>query len=228
MNNANKGQHKPGYAGLWAIACALSITTACAEDLSFADDSDDEQGSQSDGDTGGSDLDTGVDTGTGDDSGGEGKIETEDLGGGLWSTQVDSSIEGEWIYLDLDTGTETEIGWDLGFMRFGVKLNGGESGDGGVEVAILEGVEIADIKTAADLPDSLMWLTDAPDADEDGDLELAFGDWYDYDFSTHVLTPKPRVYVVRSDEDALFALQIDDYYSSAGTGGHFMFRWRAL
>lgn len=59
-------------------------------------------------------------------------------------------------------------------------------------------------------------------------IAASLGAWYDYDFMTHVLTPKPVVYVVRTVEGNAFKLEVQGYYDEAGTSGIFTIRWAAL
>src|SRR5262245_57053426 len=45
-----------------------------------------------------------------------------------------------------------------------------------------------------------------------GEPSSAFGEWYDYDVATHILSPKLQVYVVRTRSGSLVKLQIETYY----------------
>lgn len=144
---------------------------------------------------------------------------------GLERLMVTDATDAErWVYFDLDSCAEVgpEQDWDLGFRRFEVILNGGASGEGTVDGTYLDATELSELST---VPDDATWKSDEPDADADGDDELLFIDWYDYDIATHVLTAKTRVYIVRSTDGRAFAVQLDDYYNSAGSSGYL--RWRS-
>ena len=53
--------------------------------------------------------------------------------------------------------------------------------------------------------------------------------WYDYDMSTHVLTPKDRVYLIQEvDAELTWKLQITTYYSADGDLHNPTFRWALL
>ena len=142
-------------------------------------------------------------------------------------TLTDSTDAGSWVYFDLDSCAEVGPGegWELGFQRFQIILNGGVSGEGSVDGTYVDGVDLSELSAT---PDEPSWRTDEPDADADGEDELLFIDWYDYEIATHVLTAKTRVYLVRSTKGQTFALQLDDYYSSAGSSGHVRWRWKPL
>jgi hypothetical protein len=148
-----------------------------------------------------------------------------DNGDGSTTTTVDASSMSDWIYLDLDAGAEVDADdatWDLAFQRFLIIVDGGVSGDGGVEVAILDGGDFAGM-TAAPADG---WITDAADGDDEGEEpDLALGGWYAYDPATHVLSPNDLVYVVRSNDGAYAKLQMLDYYDDAGTSGFPRFQW---
>jgi hypothetical protein len=135
-----------------------------------------------------------------------------------------------WVYLNLEDGSfgpELE-GWMLGFQRFHIKANGGVSGNGQVALHAAPG---ADFEAIGEAP-LTGWKVDAPDGDDDDDrLDLAIeqlGGWYDYDVSTHVLTPKPVVWFVRRGDSLAFKLQVQGYYDEAGTPAHLAIRWARI
>ncbi len=140
--------------------------------------------------------------------------------------QLDATSESDWIFVDLERqGLVTaDLPWDLKLRRFVIALNGGVSGDGGVEAAPVEGVAF-DALTEAPAGG---WRTDAPDADGDGAPEYALGDWYAYDSATHVLAPREVIYVIRSVEGLDLKLQVLAYSDAAGTSGVFTLRVAAL
>lgn len=167
-----------------------------------------------------------------------GPTETEAVGGGdtaapqTFRTVLDATSEEDWVPLDLDAALRGEDpggqGWDLQARRYLIALNGGVSGEGGVQVAILDGVSIDEVDAAAlDALPATAWVSDQEDDDGDGIPAYALNEWYDYDSATHTLSPKARVYALRSTEGARFALQIEDYYDEAGTSGHLSLLWGA-
>lgn len=148
---------------------------------------------------------------------------------GTATTRVNASSSEAWTFLDLDTGAEAgePEAWDLAAQRFHIKLNGGVSGPGGVEIATSP-LALA----ALTEPPSEGWVSDADDGDDEGsDPDYAFeqgAGWYAYDGQTHVLTPRPITWVVRTTDDAAIALVIAGYYDDAGTSGYFTFHWKPL
>lgn len=208
------------HAVILPLTLTLALPLGCAESIGFDDeglDLGDESESTSD------------DAAESDTGGAAGKIEHQALGGGVVRTTVDASDESAWVMLDLDGPSELaadDAGWELGFQRFSILVNGGISGSEGVEVAWVEGVAF---ESLVEVPSDLTWTSDAADGDDDDtDPDLAFVDWYDYDFMTHLLSPKDRVYLIRKGDGTLFKLQIADYYSESGTGGFVQFYWAPL
>ena len=140
---------------------------------------------------------------------------------------IDATDSTVWIYFDLTSGTiiepntpEDSTEWDLKFQRYDIGVNGGVSGTAGVMVAFEEGVydSFDDITV---IPER-SWHTDTEDTDDDGKPEYAIKDWFDYDISTHVLTPKNIVYFIQTSEYS-YKFRIVDYYGPNGSSGYMSF-----
>jgi hypothetical protein len=148
---------------------------------------------------------------------------------GTWTTVVDATSSAAWVGVDLDTRTEVDAArdeaWDLAFQRFHVRTRGGPNGSGGVAVAVLENTDFDTLRAAP---------ADGYQQDRGGDsagtrFEADGDGWYDYEPSTHKLSPKAgRVYVVHGDQGRYFKLQLVSYYDAAGTSGWMRFRWAEL
>jgi hypothetical protein len=146
------------------------------------------------------------------DAGGDaapaGPVSTVDHGDGTFTTRVDATSAETWTRVEP---------WQLAAQRFHLDL------DDGVEVAPVPGT-LASVTAAP----AAGWLADRPDGD-DPDYAFERGDgWYAYDVQTHVLTPRPLVWVVRAGDGALIKLVIEDYYDDAGTSGVFTVHWSPL
>jgi hypothetical protein len=92
------------------------------------------------------------------------------------------------------------------------------SGDGGVEAAQLDGQDF-DMLTEAP---SDGYETDAGSGDAP---EYVLGEWYNYDYSTHVLTAADRTYVIMTTEGDYFRFRMVDYYNDDGASGYPSFLW---
>lgn len=167
-------------------------------------------------------------TGSGDDEGdaSPGPSEGEPV-----EETIDASSADVWTFFDLETGksvAESSDAWDLALRRFTIKINGGASGEGDVSVAVLK-EKFADV--TADSAET--FVTDAEDGDDtdtDPDYVFSSGDtgWYDYDPTSHKLTPRAHVYVVKTVEGGLFKLEITNYYNEAGSSGYPNVRFEQL
>jgi hypothetical protein len=159
-----------------------------------------------------------------------GRYTTARLPDGSYTTRVDATSLTAWTYGDFETGAELAADgpWDLRFQRFHISTNGGASGSGGVEVAPVPGVPFAQVTA----PPSAGWIRDIADGDDAGmEPDYAFdqGDgWYDYSPMTHVLRPKPLVWVVKTNGGSMIKLEILRYYDDAGTAGRFTLHWSPL
>lgn len=159
-----------------------------------------------------------------------GKYTTTRGADGSYTTIIDSTSATDWIYGDFETGMETDTSgpWDLRFQRFHISTNGGISGTGGVEVARVTGVAFTEVTS----PPASGWTTDAVDGDDanmDPDYAFEQGDgWYDYNPMTHVLTPRPLVWVVKTNGGSMIKLEITKYYDDAGTAGWFTVHWSPM
>lgn len=144
-------------------------------------------------------------------------------------TVVDASSSDEWVALSLDTGAVVDDEtWDLRFQRYQVRTNGGSSGEGGVEVAILDEADFLELEQAPDAE----WVVDSDELGENDEPQYAFsqdGGWYEYDLATHRLSPRAdRVYVVKTVGERYFKLRMDGYYDDDGNAGHPSFTWSAV
>lgn len=158
-----------------------------------------------------------------------GKVRTARAADGTYTTVIDATSMTDWIYVDFATGAEVDAAaaWDLRFQRFHISTNGGISGQGGVEVAPIANATFAAVTAAP----ATGFLVDTDDTDGNGIPDYAFdqGDrWYDYDVSSHVLSPRPTVWVVKTDGGAALKLEITKYYDDAGTAAWFTLHWGTL
>lgn len=148
---------------------------------------------------------------------------------GSITTVVDATSKEAWVGLDLDTGLQVSASedavWDLSFQRFGIRSRGGVNGTGGVEVAVLPSQDFLQLTQSP----ASGFAVDAVDGDDEGsDPDTVFqanGGWYAYDVTTHKLSPRAQVYVVRSDSRAYFKVEMLSYYDDAGTPAMLKLRW---
>ena len=140
---------------------------------------------------------------------------------------IDATNSVEWVYFNMATAEvvspdspDDSEEWDLKFQRYEIGVNGGVSGTAGTMVLAEEGVYDAFDELEA-APEG-EWITDSEDADGDDKPEYALQDWFNYDISTHVLTPKDVVYFIQTPAQT-YKFRIVDYYGPNGESGFMSF-----
>lgn len=141
-----------------------------------------------------------------------------------------------WLYIDLNGATGPEIleltdeesltntAWDLAFKRTDIRLNSGYQAEN-VKFIALYDLGTDDFDAATTRPgQSTPFTTDgfvdtetcAVTADQRGNPLTAFGNWYDYDFTTHTVTSPQTVYALYgvTGHGQFYKLQIESIESS--------------
>jgi hypothetical protein len=135
---------------------------------------------------------------------------------------VDASSPEQWRYFSFRLGSVLDNAgprdWDLAFRRYQIIVNGGPrfTGDGGV--VDLGRVAFADVTSA---PETGYQVTE-------GDAEPrhpVLAGWYSYSYFSHVLTPKPRVWAVRSADGRHAKVEFVSYYCANLQPGCVTFRY---
>jgi hypothetical protein len=145
------------------------------------------------------------------------------------------------IYVDLATGTKVDISdvdsysstaWDIAFKRFLPRINGGDSGPGGVEVAVVFGVTSLDQVTTSPAANEFGtddWATTDCElvAGPIGEPNTAMSTWYMYEGMT--LAPQPWVYVLRLRDGTFRKFRFVNYYGGPTmTSGYLDVEWAPL
>ncbi len=129
----------------------------------------------------------------------------------------------ELTLFDFSTGSVVEspdpLGWDLAFRRFTILANGGPdfAGQGGI---LDLGITSLDSLTAVPT-NGYAVNTPGPDANNEATTQ-----WYEYSWTSHVLSPKPNVFAVRTANGRYAVFQILSYYCPAAQAGCTTIRYR--
>ncbi|GAB4569135.1 MAG: hypothetical protein Tsb0020_23140 [Haliangiales bacterium] len=132
-----------------------------------------------------------------------------------------------------DVESFDDQGWDFAIKRTGWRVNGGDSGVGGVEVAAVTATSLDEVTDAPaqDQYSTSEWLTDDCQYSGSGLLDEpgpAFADWYDYNPETNIVSPKADVvFVVRRADGAQFKLKILTYRRD-DISGQYEVEWATL
>lgn len=122
-----------------------------------------------------------------------------------------------WRFLDLETGSVLDApdtaGWDLAARRF----------------HIIAAVGIADLGVtplgSVTNPPTTGYLSNRPVGDS---ANPALARWYEYDFLSHLLKPKPNAYAIRTWEGGYAIFEIVGYYCPELSAGCLTVRYRLL
>jgi len=129
---------------------------------------------------------------------------------------VDTGTAGGWHFFDFSMGSEVErpgpLEWDLAFRRFNVLANGGTGFGGAGGIVDMGEMALDSIESVPTLGYT------QSDAGRDS-INTAVARWYDYGFSTHVLSPKGRVYAVRTADGRYAKMEILSYYCPGARPG---------
>ncbi len=127
------------------------------------------------------------------------------------------------ILFDFSSGSVIEstdpLGWDLAFRRFTILANGGPdfAGQGG----ILD-LGIASLDSLRSVPTG-GYTVNTPGGEGSN---AATAQWYEYSWTSHILSPKPNVFAVRTADGRYAAFQILSYYCPAAQAGCTTIRYR--
>jgi hypothetical protein len=135
---------------------------------------------------------------------------------------VDGRVD-DFAYFDFSSGSVVEspgpLGWDLAFQRFTILANGGPNfaGQGG----ILD-LGITSLDSVTTVP------TNGYEVNSSGrDVSnAATARWYEYSWTSHVLSPKLNVFAVRTADSRYAVFQILSYYCPAAQAGCTTIRYR--
>ena len=135
---------------------------------------------------------------------------------------VDGRVDG-FAYFDFSTGSVVQspdpLGWDLAFRRFTILANGGPdfAGQGGIlDLGITSLDSLTTVPTNG-------YAVNTPGRDVSNE---ATAQWYEYSWTSHVLSPKPKVFAVRTADSRYAVFQILSYYCPAAQAGCTTIRYR--
>lgn len=135
---------------------------------------------------------------------------------------IDATDPDRWVFFDLDEGAVRErpapMDWDIAFQRFRVITNGGATflgngaaadlGEASLDSASLSGAEWTETRARSD------------------STNPAIGRWYRYSWTSHLLTPLPHTYGIRTAHGDSVRLRFVSYYCPGATPGCVTFEWR--
>ncbi len=132
---------------------------------------------------------------------------------------IDARSRRDWAYFNFSRGTiistsRERLDWDLAFRRTDVLTNGGGTNPDGLAGA----VDLDEIPLEQATPPADGYLVDASD-DERGLENAALHKWYNYNWTTHIVTSKNHTYAVRTATGEAVLLTFVSYYCDDGSSG---------
>ena len=135
---------------------------------------------------------------------------------------VDATRPEQWRYFAFRMGSAIENPasreWDLAFRRYEIIANGGPAFAGAAGVLDLGEVPFAAVKI---VPEAGYQVTE-------GGVDPrnpALARWYRYGYFSHLLSPQPRVWAVRTADGRYAKLEIISYYCPRSQPGCVTFRY---
>ncbi|MGQ0813410.1 MAG: HmuY family protein [Gemmatimonadota bacterium] len=148
-----------------------------------------------------------------------------DSSSGVFTYTIDASAVAEWRYFAVTRGSVVAradaVQWDVAFRRYHIIINGG-AGFAGRGGALNLGAVPFDSVLAAPAGG---YVTSVAGRDSSN---AAFDRWYQYSWTSHVLKPKPHVWVVRTADGRYVKLRIISYYCPGARPGCVTFRYAFL
>ena len=141
---------------------------------------------------------------------------------------ADARSRREWVYFSFAKGavaatSQEALDWDLAFRRTDVLTNSGDTNpQGGAGAVDLGKVTLEEAAAPAD-----GFLQDV--THEDRGLENpAMHSWYNYDWTSHIITSKGHTYALRAGSEDVVLLTFVSYYCDDGSPGCITFLYRKI
>jgi hypothetical protein len=135
---------------------------------------------------------------------------------------VDATSADTWRHFSFRAGAVIEhpgaTEWDLAFRRYQVIANGGPTFVGKGGLLDLGSVPFDEVRTVPATGYQVTEGTQEP-------RNPAIAGWYRYGFFSHVLTPRPHVWAVRTADGRYAKLEILSYYCPGAQPGCLTFRY---
>jgi hypothetical protein len=142
---------------------------------------------------------------------------------------VDARSKELWMYFDFSRGSVVSItdpktdDWDLAFQRHAIRSNGGATNPAGQ--AAIAGIETTDFASLRQVPATAEFHRDVRTKRRLHPYNPAVYKWYNYSYTANILTPKPLVYIVRTQDGKYAKMRILSYYCKGNIAGCMTFEY---
>lgn len=134
--------------------------------------------------------------------------------------EVDASTTGAWVAVSLRSGAvitvadlSTSTEWDVAFSRTKVRTNGGTSGPGSAGAVSAGAVTLESVTEAPEsgyVADAMAPIPGPPGSGEESS-NATLGAWYDYDPTTHAVSPKDATFVVKTADGSFAKVRVTSW-----------------
>ena len=132
---------------------------------------------------------------------------------------ADARSRSEWVYFSFAQGaavstSQDALDWDIAFRRTDVLTNGGETNPQGPGGAVDLGKMPIEEATGPDTG-----FAQDRTHEERGLENPALHSWYNYDWTSHIITSKDHAYALRTADGQIVLLRFVSYYCDDGASG---------
>jgi HmuY protein len=142
---------------------------------------------------------------------------------------VDARDQELWMYFDFSRASVVAMqnpktdDWDLAFRRHVVRTNGGDTNPTG-QGALLS-IPDKDFAAITQVPADAVFVSDVRTKKRLNVYNPAIQKWYNYSYTANVLTPKPIVYIVRTQDGKYAKIRFLSYYCKGSEAGCMTFEY---
>jgi hypothetical protein len=140
---------------------------------------------------------------------------------------IDARSREEWAYFDFSLGEavsvpQDSLDWDVAFRRTDILTNSGDSNPAGIAGA----VDLGEVTMADAIPPAAGYAADVTH-EERGVENPALHKWYNYNWTSHIITSKNHTYALRTAENDTVILTFLSYYCDDGSPACVTFQYRS-
>jgi hypothetical protein len=139
---------------------------------------------------------------------------------------IDARSRKDWVYFNFARGaavstSQDALDWDLALRRTDLLTNNGDTNSRGQGGA----VDLDEVPLDEAVVPGGGYLQDATH-DERGLENPALHKWYNYDWTSHIITSKNHTYALKTNTGEVVLLTFVSYYCDDGSPGCVTFRYR--
>jgi len=141
---------------------------------------------------------------------------------------IDARSRKDWVYFNFARGTavstsQDALDWDLALRRTDLLTNSGDTNSRGQGGA----VDLDEVPLDEAVVPGGGYLQDATH-DERGIENPALHKWYNYNWTSHIITSKNHTYALKTNTGEVVLLTFVSYYCDDGSPGCVTFRYRYI